>query len=391
MNNFILYVVGILFNINVYIIKLLPRKSIVANDSILVVQPDKTLGDKVWAIDFLRVICEIYKNRQITFISDGTIDEKIQEQCPNANIVPFKVNSDKGIHLLWRIPKVLAFCKKNNISGFQKAYIPRIQDDQYAVFIAYASGAKEIIGFSEKSNSRKSIVNKSQDKLLTHPYLPPNHSYHNLTRQLFLLKNEKETSNFLNEKKTWKPSLALKKLNKNNTKNIVICPSHGHSKLKAWPIDYYVKLIQLLKKNISDINVTLLGGKNDLSTANQIVELVKDVHNLTGKLTLTDTIKEIEKNDIYIGADSGLLHIADALGLRCIGIFGSSCHHQFHPFRNQQNTITLSLECNPCNTGHLIDRCVTCSFQPAHPCMEGIKPEMVFSKIENIIKDNAKI
>ena len=58
--------------------------------------------------------------------------------------------------------------------------------------------------------------------------------------------------------------------------------------------------------------------------------------------TIKEVINELSKYDLVIGVDTGFLHIADAIGKTCIGIYGPTDPKIYGPYHNLDNCINLS-------------------------------------------------
>ena len=79
---------------------------------------------------------------------------------------------------------------------------------------------------------------------------------------------------------------------------------------------------------------------------------------LAGTLTLAELAALASAARVFVGADSGPMHIAAAMGLPVIACFGPGDHHRFHPWQTRQSLILAHRSCQPCeldgcgNSGH---------------------------------------
>lgn len=92
-------------------------------------------------------------------------------------------------------------------------------------------------------------------------------------------------------------------------------------KVREWTGEGWTKLAALLKKNF-DCTVIQVGSEDD--TAKGVVKTprIAGTEDWVGKLTLEETVAALEQVDLFIGIDSGLLHIAGAVGTSTVGLFG---------------------------------------------------------------------
>lgn len=102
-------------------------------------------------------------------------------------------------------------------------------------------------------------------------------------------------------------------------KKIVIHTTAGWDS-KKWDLNNFITLIQKLP---AEYAVILIGGKIDIENADLIKKNVcRKIFNFTGRFSLTETAEVIRRSDIYVGADSGPLYIAQTVGIKTISLFG---------------------------------------------------------------------
>jgi heptosyltransferase II len=120
----------------------------------------------------------------------------------------------------------------------------------------------------------------------------------------------------------------------------VLCPGAEYGPAKRWP--YFADLAQRLP-----IPVVLLGSRNDAAAAAGIAG--KD---LVGMTTLDEAIDLIAGAEYVITNDSGLMHVAAALGRPLVALFGSSSPEKTPPQSDSGSAKTrvlwLKPECSPC-------------------------------------------
>ena len=105
---------------------------------------------------------------------------------------------------------------------------------------------------------------------------------------------------------------------------------------KIWPSKKFVKLIKLLfkeKKFKKERFIVFFGSKNDLKNTKKIAKHFKNsqVKNLCGKLNLIEVAACLKKCKMFIGNDSGLMHIASACDIPTLGLFGPSLESRYAP------------------------------------------------------------
>jgi heptosyltransferase-2 len=133
---------------------------------------------------------------------------------------------------------------------------------------------------------------------------------------------------------------------------------------KRWPAASYGQVARQL--TAEGISVCVLGGPDEAPLARQIVaEAGPLAHDLTGP-DLRNAIVALAACDVAVSNDSGLLHVAAALGTRTIGIFGPTSPWHWAPLNPIAATVQapVRLDCQPCHKP-------TCYMQH-HRCMRDI-------------------
>ena len=116
----------------------------------------------------------------------------------------------------------------------------------------------------------------------------------------------------------------------------VLCPGAEYGPAKRWP--YFAELAQRLP-----MPVVLLGSANDATAAGGIAGT-----NLVGKTTLDEAIDLVAGAELVVSNDSGLMHVAAALGRPLIALFGSSSPQMTPPQSGRAHVLWLKPECSPC-------------------------------------------
>jgi len=96
----------------------------------------------------------------------------------------------------------------------------------------------------------------------------------------------------------------------------------GHT--KRWDINYYIELGEKLKK-LFPCKFYLAGGKNDLALIKEILNSSLGPDSLSfADLDIKQTMPIVKNCNLYIGNDTGWLHISSGLGLKCLALFMDS-------------------------------------------------------------------
>jgi heptosyltransferase-2 len=116
----------------------------------------------------------------------------------------------------------------------------------------------------------------------------------------------------------------------------VLCPGAEYGPAKRWP--YFAELASRL-----GVPIVVLGSSKDAPAAAGI-----DGKNLVGKTSLDEAMDVIAGAEVVVSNDSGLMHVAAALGRPLVALFGSSSPEKTPPQSGRSRVLWLKIECSPC-------------------------------------------
>lgn len=132
-----------------------------------------------------------------------------------------------------------------------------------------------------------------------------------------------------------KDLLSQYNLHKNNY--ICLVPGVGKYRMsRAWPLQNWLDLTRKILSSKKDYKVVFLGGRDELEIKPYFYNFGKDVSlNLIDELSLCDTAKIISTAACLVSCDTGLLHLASALSVKVIGLFGSTRFSRTGPYARE--------------------------------------------------------
>jgi heptosyltransferase-3 len=106
--------------------------------------------------------------------------------------------------------------------------------------------------------------------------------------------------------------------------------------VKTWPAERFVALAHRLTKALGPLPkayVAILGGpgEQERRMAAPVLEALPNAVDLVGKLSLAEVAAVLARADLYVGNDSGLMHIAAATGVPTLGLFGPTPASEYGP------------------------------------------------------------
>lgn len=126
-----------------------------------------------------------------------------------------------------------------------------------------------------------------------------------------------------------------------------LCPGAEYGPAKRWPEEHYAEVAKRALKN--GWQVSLFGSAKDIPVTSKINELAGgQCRDFAGKTSLTEALDLMSLCDAVVSNDSGLMHVAAALNIKTIALYGSSDPNFTPPLHPEAEVITLGLECSPC-------------------------------------------
>ena len=117
---------------------------------------------------------------------------------------------------------------------------------------------------------------------------------------------------------------------------------------KEWPAERFVEVIRRLKVLWPQIGVVWVGLRKPPAKA---LEFVPDAMDLTGKLTIPEVANVLAGARLFLGNDSGLMHLAEAAGTPVVAVFGPTSRELgFGPSNPLSRVVEAEgLWCRPCS------------------------------------------
>lgn len=159
--------------------------------------------------------------------------------------------------------------------------------------------------------------------------------------------------------------------------------SGDYSLARRWEPAKFAQVADALAEK-HDAQIILVGGTEDDTQAVKYA-MRDEAIDLTGKTTLAELSDVISQCDLYIGADSGVMHIAASTGTPVLAIFGPSNHEAWSPYAPDGKTVVVrsAPECSPCSyVGHGVGLREGCA---ARTCMRMITAQKVIEAAEKLL------
>ncbi len=129
---------------------------------------------------------------------------------------------------------------------------------------------------------------------------------------------------------------------------IGIAPGATYGPAKRWFAERFAEAGDKLSKELN-AHVILFGGQTDQETAEQVRKLAQtDMINLAGLTSLKEAIYLISQCRLFLSNDSGLMHVAGALNIPTVAVFGSTNPVTTSPAGEKTMLVRKDVSCSPC-------------------------------------------
>lgn len=307
------------------------------------------IGDVVHTTNLIHSIKKAYPDVQIHYATSSLIKPLIE--------------NDKDIQKVW-----VMNAKFSLFSSAAKELANEIKQENYDLVInlqpslkmkgvLFLSGVKNVLTY-KKSFKVHAVKNFWQTGLKAFPNMQEEKDMH-----LYLPTETIENA---------------KNLLKNYPKPYIILNAGGvfaKRQGRTYPVEKWVELGNKLQEKYNG-TVILNGAKEDKEVLSPLNEIKNSV-NFIGELSLLDSVGVISQGDLMISGDSGPLHIATALGVKSIGLFGSMPANRTGCYSNGINVVSKK-SCVPCNRR----KCKYLQKGKIYtPCMEEITVDEIINNI----------
>jgi ADP-heptose:LPS heptosyltransferase len=150
---------------------------------------------------------------------------------------------------------------------------------------------------------------------------------------------------------------------------------------KVWSEKRFIEVGQrlIVEKEIFPV---IFGGKEDREKGNRLLEKWKTGANAAGKLNIRQAAAALANCQLYLGNDTGTMHLAASVGTPCVGIFAAIDYEgRWQPFGDQHQIFRKTVECEGCFSPKCLNN---------RKCLDLISTDEVYQACLNILKSERK-
>ena len=163
------------------------------------------------------------------------------------------------------------------------------------------------------------------------------------------------------------------------------------SKSRMWPKDRFAQLAnQLIKKY--NAKIFLIGNNEEKDLINKLQKAIEKNNksfNVAGLINVKEMFYFVSLCKLFIGNDSGPMHVAAAQGVKTIGLFGCNLPVRFAPFGKNNYSIYKKNNQNACINVHKAE-VGECKFGIENACVKKIQVSDVVSIVDKVMKRKKK-
>jgi len=346
------------------------------------------IGDLLFCTPLMRGIKKCYPKSEVSFV----VGQRTHEVLKNHPFINFIYPYQKELFKKQPFLKKLKYLYQFHCEIRNKQYdvvFDLSLTDEFSFYSKFLWNIPLRIGFSFKKRgrflNRKEILSEGFKKNAVADY------YKNLLKFIDKCPIDVERKlDFYIPKRVFISTKAIFSKYKisQNKKKICIVPGGGGSwgkeaYHKFWPVEYYSMLCDELTKRYS-AEIFILGDASEKKSCQQVSSKNKfKVFNLSGKTTLHQAAAIIKKSHLVIGNDSGLMHIAVAVGTPSISIYGPINEKVYGPYTDHKIkhlVVYTDLQCRPCYDRFRMPEC-----KNDHQCLKQIHPNQVLDLAHKLL------
>jgi heptosyltransferase-2 len=332
------------------------------------------IGDTVLTVPFLRNLRRAEPDADITWmVAPGSSD--VLKDIPYVNRMlywdPATIHADsRGKHRTFSAK--LAFIRELRRERFDKAYV--LKRSLSSALIAWLSGARKRIGFDTEGRG-----------FLLTTRVRYRHERHEVENFLEVLRRDNipvlddHLEIWTGREEEHNVSKKLREAGIGESDRLAVIHPFSAVVERGWPFENFAELSAQLVRDARFRVIITGGGGRDRRTFDAIHSLfAPGTVDFIDKCTLSETVALLKRSSLFVGNDSGIMHIAAAAGTPLVALFGPQSPVKFGPWSKRAKVIYKGMACSPCRQKFFKECTPSARMRPA--CMESISVSEVFQE-----------
>lgn len=338
----------------------------------ILIRATNWVGDAIMALPALRVIRNKFPDAHISIVARPYVADLYRDQRICDELIAY---DPKGEHRGWRGRELLA--KELRAKRFDVAFL--LQNAFDAAWLAWRAAVPVRIGYARDGRSlllTKAITVPKQGQI------PPHERFYylELLRRTGWIDTLQDVSHIALHVPGPARHRALQTLLeagvRPNALRIAVGAGASYGSAKCWPPERFAEALNDFLSH-TDADVILFGTAVETAVSCSIAsELQRAPIDLTGKTSIAELPGLLSQCHLFLGNDSGAMHVAAAVGLPVVAVFGPTDSDGTAPVTPRSSIVQQKPYCSPC----FLRRCPT-----DHRCMKAVTPAMVETAMRTML------
>jgi heptosyltransferase II len=338
----------------------------------IMIRATNWVGDAIMALPALRAIRQRHADAQISIVARAYVADIYRDQQVSDELIHY---DPSGEHHGWSGREKLVAdlrARKFDIALF-------LQNAFDAAWLAWRAQIPQRIGYARDA---RSLLLTKAIRVPKLGEIPPHEKFYylELLRRagwLNELPDEQHiTLRVPDANRQRAAQILLEAGSRPHAARIAVGAGASYGSAKCWPPDRFAKALNSLLSH-ADADIILFGTTGELPVSAAInAELQRHPINLTGKTSIADLPALLSQCHLFLGNDSGAMHVAAAVGLPVVAVFGPTDPQGTAPVTPHLTIVQQKPYCSPC----FLRRCPT-----DHRCMTAVTPAMVESALQLVL------
>jgi len=336
----------------------------------IMIRATNWVGDAILALPAIRAVRQKFPGARITIVARPYVAEIYRDQAICDELIPY---DPKGAHRGWSNRAKLA--DELRARKFDVALL--LQNAFDAAWLAWRAGIPERIGYAR--DGRRLLLTKAI--AVPKPGEIPAHEkfyYLELLRRAGWIDELRNDGHIALQvpkaRRVEAAGILVEAGARPHAMRVALGAGASFGSAKCWPPERFAEWANRFHAE-NDGDVILFGTAAETSVSNAIVAGMKRKPvDLTGKTAIGDLPALLSQCQLFLGNDSGAMHVAAAVGLPVVAIFGPTDPFGTAPVTPRSSIVQEKPYCSPC----FLRRCPT-----DHRCMKCITSDMVGEAVQS--------
>lgn len=339
----------------------------------ILIRATNWVGDAIMALPALRAVRSRFPKASIAIVARPYVADIYRGQGICDQLIPY---DPKGAHAGLSGRERLA--RELRAQKFDVALL--LQNAFDAAWLAWRAGVPERIGYARDGRSlllTKKIRVPNTGEIPAHEQV----YYLELVRRagwIDALPSESHITLRVSEEQCRRAEDVIVSAGAGQKRmRIAIGAGASYGSAKCWPPERFAEFVNRFRVH-TDADVILFGTAAEREVSSAIVAGIKGpCINLVGKTDIADLPGLLSRCQLFVGNDSGAMHVAAAVGLPVVAVFGPTDPHGTAPVTPRCTVVQEKTYCSPC----FLRRCPI-----DHRCMTNVHAEQVEAAAQSWIR-----